>query len=440
MNKIFSFFNTIKSLLYFSYPIILGQLGQMLIGAGDVFVAGRHGTLTIAAIGIANAIMTTILIAGLGLLQSISPVLAKKRGENIEIEKYLNISLIYAMILAVIFLVISLITVSMIPYLGFDGNVVPYVQDYIKICSFSFLGAYLYQALKEFLQAYEHVFFANFVSIVAIFLNLFLAWILVFGFWIIPSIGVKGLAIASLIVRTSMGLALLFYCKKYFQNKLYIEKQYIKDLLLVGYPMMIALLLELSAYSLTTLIIGKISNVQVATHNIVLTLSSITFMVPLAISNAVGVRVGYAYGAEAYQDIKESIIAGFSLSLLIMSGFAFIFLLIPQVLIGFFSSVKDVVITGSKLLLIVALFQIFDGTQITLSGALRGLGSTRSISLTMLIGYWFVGIPLGVYLAFKQNLQIYGLWIGLAFALFSCAVVFALILLRKLRKIRLALS
>jgi MATE family multidrug resistance protein len=430
-----NYFKNLKSMLCFSAPIILGQLSQMLIGAGDVFVAARHSASTVASISIANAVITIIFMAGFGLLLGISPTLSKIRGENGDIKKFLNISLLYAVILSVFVMLICLAMIPAIPYMGFEKSLVPNIQQYIYISSFSIVGAYIYHALKEFLQSSENVLFANIVAIAAIFLNLIIAWGLVFGYGIIPSIGVKGLAIATLIVRSLMGLALLLYCHKFFSKELFIDRQYLKKIFRIGFPMSLSLLLELSAFSMVTLLVGKISTVQVAAHSIVFTFASTTFMIPLAISNALGVKMGYAYGANNYQEMKENLIAALSLSILVMSVFASIFLIFPQNLMAIFSADKSVIMTGSSLLFIAALFQIFDGTQVTLSGALRGLGSTKPIFFAMLFSYWLVGIPLGIYLAFIKHLKIYGLWIGLAVALFVCVIVFSAALTRKLKKI-----
>ena len=429
-----SFFRNIKSLLYFASPIILGQLAQMLIGAGDVFVAARHGANTVASISIANAIITIIFVGGFGMLLSISPVLSKMRGEKADINRFLNFTLIYSAILAFIVMLVCMSIIWAIPYMGFEKTLVANIQEYIYICSFSFLGAYIYNTLKEFLQSYEKVLFANIIAVLAIFLNLLIGWVLVFGFAFIPSIGVKGLAISTVIVRSLMGLALVAYCHKFFTKEFYFDKQYLKRLVNIGYPMSLSLLLELSAFSTITLLSGKIGTIQVAANSIVFTFVSLTFMIPLAISDALGVRMGYAYGARNYHIMKDNLIAALSLSLFVMSIFALIFLIFPQSLMSIFSADKKVIFTGTGLLFIAALFQIFDGVQITLSGALRGLGSTKPISFTMLFSYWFIGLPIGIYLAFAKKLEIYGLWIGLAIALFVCVLIFSLALLRKLKK------
>lgn len=440
MSGIKSFFNTIKALLIFSYPIVLGQLGQMLIGAGDVFVAAHYSSNATASISIANAILTVIFFTGFGLLQSIAPILSKKRAEQDSASKYLNLTLIYCIVLSLIFTLISLFTGLLIPSFGFDKNLIPDIQDYMYICSFSFLSAYIYQAIKEYLQSYEKVFFANFISILAIFINLILAWGLVFGFGIIPPLGLKGLGLSALIVRAFMGISLIIYCHNQFCKKIYIDVEYIKDLFKIGYPIALGLFLELMAFSLITLIIGKISSIQVATHNIVLTLASITFMVPLSISDALSVKIAYSYGQKNYKALVEYLYAGLTLTLIVMGAFASVFFMIPEVLIKCFSLDKNIIVIGSKLLFIAGIFQIFDGTQITLSGALRGLGFTKSILLTMILSYWLVGIPLGLYLAFEHDLNIFGLWIGLALSLFTSSIVFGLILLHKVKSLKIFYS
>jgi len=429
-----NFFKNIKSLLVFAAPIIFGQLGQMLIGAGDVFVAAHHSANTVASISIANAIITILFMAGFGLLLGISPTLSKIRGEKGDINRFLNITLLYIVALSVIVMLVCISIIPIIPHVGFEKALVPNIQQYIYICSFSIPGAYIYHATKEFLQSYEDVLFANSVAILAIFLNLFIAWQLVFGSAFIPSIGVKGLAIATVIVRTLMGVALILYCHRFFTKELYFDKLYFKKLFNIGFPMGLSLLLELSAFSTITLLTGRISTTQVAAHSIVFTFASITFMIPLAISNALGVRIGYAYGARNHQDMKDNLIAALSLSIAFMSIFALTFLIFPHELMSIFSTDKRVIFTGTGLLFIAALFQIFDGTQITLSGALRGLGSTKPIFFTMLCSYWLVGLPVGIYLAFVKNFQIYGLWIGLAVALFVCVIIFSATLSRKLKK------
>ena len=202
----------VKELLTIAAPIIMGNLGFILIGIGDVVVAGRHSTDTFAAISIATAIINCILTFGIGLIASISPLLSNYRGEKKPIKRYFYPSIRFSMILAVINCILILAAIPVIPHMGFEQKLVPDIQNYMFITAFSTFGAYLHACLKEFLQAFEIVMFPNLVTIFCVFLNIALNVIFVFGFGPIPSLGVIGLAIASFLVRYFMGIALLIYC------------------------------------------------------------------------------------------------------------------------------------------------------------------------------------------------------------------------------------
>ena len=201
-----------KELLTIALPIILGNLGFILIGAGDVLIAGRHSTDTLAAISIATAITNCIQTFGIGLISSVSPLLSNFRGEKKSAKKYFYPTIRFAMFLAVIVMFAVLAFIPVIDYLKFDPKLVPMIKQYMFVTAFATFGAYLHAALKEFLQAFEVVMFPNLVTAIAVFLNIAVNVLLVFGWGIIPSLGALGLAIASFIVRYFMGFALLIYC------------------------------------------------------------------------------------------------------------------------------------------------------------------------------------------------------------------------------------
>ncbi|HSA07015.1 MAG TPA: MATE family efflux transporter [Candidatus Gastranaerophilales bacterium] len=423
--------NYAKELLFFSLPIIMGNLGHVLIGAGDVFVAARHGSSTVQAISIATSISMSIYIVGIGLMASISPVLANYRGERKRTKKFFMASVNYSLILALIFCIITLLSVLFIDKMGFEAGLVPLIKEYIIICAFSVFGAYLHFGLKEFLQSYEIVFLPNIISIAAIFVNILLNVLLVFGIWIFPELGIKGLAIASLIVRSFMGLTLFLYCLKFIKGSVKMDKPYLNQLIKIGYPISLGLLFEFLGFNIITIIVGRISGVYAAAHTIVLTLASITFMIPLAISNAVAVKAGYANGAGNYLDLKRFSVVGTAISLVFMGSAGVLFFLIPEFFIKIFTSDIKLLEVCIPLLYVAALFQVFDGLQVVLGGILKGLKMTSIVFFAMFAGYWIIGIPLGSILAFKFNLNLLGYWIGLAFALFSISFVMFIILFRK---------
>jgi len=426
----------IKNLWILSVPIIIGNLGNMLIGVEDVFVAARHSTATLAAISVATAIFMSIFICGIGFLISISPVISNRRGARKRTKKLFATSIIYALLLSLIFFAITQLSLLFIDKIGLTPVLTPMVKEYISICSFSIFGAYLYNALKEFLQAYEIVVVPNLISIAAIILNPILCFALVFGLWGIPELGVKGLAIAAVIIRSLMGISLLIYCLPFLKGKIEHATEYLKDLFKIGYPIAIALFAEFSGFNATAILVGKISTVLAAAHNIILTFAGVAFMIPMAISNATAVKVGFANGSKNFFDIKKYSISGVIMILAFMSFSAFLFIQIPDFLIRIFTNDEAVIKTALPVMFIVACFQIFDGMQVGFSGILKGLKLTKPIMLTTALAYWLVGIPIGCVLAFKYHIVLFGFWSGLALALLTASLISGTILIWKFRQLK----
>ena len=227
----------IKELLTIASPIILGNLGFILIGVGDVIVAGRHSTDTFAAISIANAILNCIMTFGIGLIASISPLLSNYRGEKKSVKKYFYPSVRFSMVLAAIVSGIIVLTIPTIEHIGFEEKLVKPIQDYMWITALSTFGGYLHACLKEFLQSFEIVLFPNLLTIFCVFLNVVLNILFVFGWGAIPSMGVIGLAVSSLLVRYFMGIVLLIYCFMNMKLRNYSEKGYYKSMLKISFAL-----------------------------------------------------------------------------------------------------------------------------------------------------------------------------------------------------------
>lgn len=411
-------------------PIILGNLGFILIGIGDVIVAGRHSTDTFAAISIATAIINCIFTFGIGLIASISPLLSNYRGEKKLVKKYFYPSIRFSMILALITCVLMLCVVPIIPKIGFEERLVTDIQQYIFISAFSTFGGCLHACLKEFLQAFEIVLFPNLVTIFCVFLNLILNIVFVFGFGPIPSLGVLGLAIASFIVRYFMGFALLVYCYMNMKFKNYHEKGYYKSLLKIGLPISLAVLVEFIAFNSIAIVMGRVSGVYAAAQNLVCSLTTISFMIPFAISNAIAVKVGFANGANDLEDLKKYSLVGTVLSVAFMFCSAIVFLSFPRQIVGIFTVDKQLFEIAIPVMAVLSVFQIFDGLQISLSGICKGVKQTDIVLLANFIAYWCVSFPVGYLLAFKYNLKLMGFWIGLVLS----AIVLCVIMIAKLKK------
>ena len=420
----------IRELLKISAPIILGNIGFILIGIGDVVIAGRHSTDTFAAISIATAILNCIFTFGIGLISSISPYLSNLRGAGKTVKKYFFPSIRFSMTLALITSILIIAAIPIIPKLGFEAKLIHPIQEYMLISAFSTFGAYLHACLKEFLQTFEIVMFPNMVTLVCVVLNVVLNVILVYGWGIIPSLGVAGLAIASLLVRYFMGFALLIYCFIMMRFNNYHEKGYYHNLMKIGFPISLAVFVEFVAFNCIAILMGRVSGVYAAAQNLVCSLTTISFMVPFAISNAIAIKVGFANGAGDIEELKKYALTGTVMSVCFMICSALIFISFPQFIVGIFTvdgAIYNIVV---PVMLVIGIFQVFDGLQISLSGICKGVKQTDIVLLANFVAYWCVSIPVGCLLGLVYNFKLIGFWIGLCLS----AILLCSIMIYKLKK------
>ena len=435
ISKLTEYKNYAKQLIELSIPIILGNLGNMLINIGDVIVAGRHSTTTLAAISVASAIFMTFFIAGVGFMASISPVVSNLRGMRIPSKNLFRVTTVYSLLIGFIFFVLIRLIIFAVPYMGLAENLSYYVVEYLEISSWGTFAGLLFVAFKEFLQAYEIVIFPNLIVIAAIFLNVFLNIVFVFGYMGFPELGVKGLAIASLIVRWLMTFVLFIYCIPFFRGKAQKYKSYIKDLVKTGWPISLAMFFEFLGFNITAVLVGKFSSLYAACHNVIVTMTGATYMIPLSISNAAAIKVGFANGEKNLQNIKKYTLTGYILIIGYMLTNMVLYGVFPKPLLKIFTKDPLVVQTCLPVFSIVLCFLLFDGMQCACSGALKGLKETKPIMWTMAFAYPFVSIPIGCFLAFRYNIVLNGFWIGLACGIFVASIISNAILFRKIKKL-----
>lgn len=426
----------IKDILNIALPIMMGNLGFILIGVGDVIVAGRHSTDTLAAVSLATAIINCIMMLGIGVISSISAILSNYRGAGKQAEKYFYPSLKFASIMSIIMSIAIMAFIPLIDRFGFEARLVPLIKDYFWVTAFSTFGAYLHCMSKEYLQAFEIVVFPNVLTVICIFVNLILNIIFAFGFGPIPEMGVKGLAIASLLTRYLMGLVLFWYCYKKTKIQHHKDKNYYKDLLKVGLPTSLAVVIEFVGFNAITIILGRISGIYAAAQNIVCTLSSISFMIPFAISNATAVKVGFANGAKYYKSLRRYAYTGIGLSVAFMTCSAIFVSTFPEFLVSLFTKDRELINVCLPIVLMLCFFQVFDGLQVALAGVFKGIKQTAVVMISNFVGYWLVSIPLGCFLAFRYNLNLLGFWYGLISAsVVLCSIMFITMLI-KFRKMK----
>lgn len=419
-----------KDILKIAGPIILGNIGFIMIGVGDVIVAGRHSTETLAAISISNAITSCIMMFGIGLLVSVSAILSNYRGAGKDITQYFYPSLKFSMYLSCLIALLIFACIPIVGMLGYSSNLTFIIKEYLFITAFATFGAYMHCMAKEYLQAFEIVVFPNILSIFCIFLNLLLNIIFVFGYGKIPPMGAIGLAISSLFVRYFMGITLIAYC--YLRKKVSgsikqkrSDPRYYKDLIKVGFPASIAIMVEFTAFNIIAIIMGMVAEIYAAAHTLLCTLTSVSFMVPLAISNAVAVKVGFSNGSHNYDALKKYAFTGIKTNVIFMACSAVLLGCFANFWVSLFTQDNSLIKICIPIIYILSCFQVFDGLQVTLSGIFRGIKQTKIVMVSNFISYWLIAFPLGCILAFYFKFNLIGFWIAISISSFIlCSIMF----------------
>ena len=256
----------IKELAEISIPIILGNLGFIFIGVGDVIVAGRHSTQTLAAVSIATAVLNCIAMIGIGIISAVAPIISNKRGQGRSPEKFFFPTIKFALIMGVLISALMFAFVPIVDYMGYSPELSKLIKTYSFITAFSIFGAYIHCACKEFLQSFEIVVFPNILTVFSVFLNLGLNIIFVFGYWGLPEMGTAGLALASLLVRYFMGITLFIYAILKLKPQKHTNTIYYKSLLKVGFPIATAILVEFVAFNIIPIVMGRVSELYAALY------------------------------------------------------------------------------------------------------------------------------------------------------------------------------
>ncbi|MBQ1612168.1 MAG: MATE family efflux transporter, partial [Alphaproteobacteria bacterium] len=280
------------------------------------------------------------------------------------------------------------------------------------------------------------VMFPNLLTFAGVVLNILLNVILVFGFGPIPSLGVAGLAIASFAVRYFMGIVLLIYCCRIMRFSNYSEPGYYKQLIKIGLPISAAILVEFVTFNSVAVVMGRVAGVYAAAQNLICTLSTASFMVPFAISNAIAVKVGFANGAENYEDLKKYAKVGVIMCIIFMLCCAVVFAGFPKAIVSLFTPDRELIAICVPIIYILAAFLVFDGLQVALSGICKGIKKTSIVLKANFFAYWIVSIPMGLVLAFKFNMGLIGFWIGLLFSATILCSIMMVLLNRYFKKVK----
>lgn len=427
--------NLLKEIFIFSLPIISGQIGQMLFGIGDIAVAGRYSSLAVAVIGLSHMVFATFMMMGIGVLLCTGPLASQIRGEGREDKTFLSNSFLVSFIISAILTPILYFNNLWIGYLKLNPELTPHVIEYIRWCSISLWPALIFQATKEYLQAMGKTYAPNGIILFYNIVNVGLNIVFMFGAYSIPEMGIVGSAAATLVCRILMAITVVAYMMKVCSFEFKINTVTIKRIFRIGLPISFTLLCEVLLFSTVSVLVGGMTLTASASQSLVINITSLTFMVPLAIGSAVSVLVGEQFGKKSLEGIKKYSQGAIILALLFQLLFAALYLAIPSSIIALATGDKAVIAYASALLFWVGLFQIPDGIQVVLAGVMRGLNETKIPMALGIVSYWIIGLPIGVYFAYTRKLEASGLWMGLAVGLTCMCILLGLFYNNRIKKL-----
>jgi multidrug resistance protein, MATE family len=417
--------------LSLAIPMMVGQFGQMLMGLTDTLVLGRVGVVSLAAIGFSNTLLGTLYVGGIGVLAAVGIFAAQAHGAKLDSAKVEVFRSAFWLSLFV-GTAAAAIVVALLPVLSIFGEPIPVetaARPYLAIVGLSLIPALGSMSAKTYCEALGKPVIPTVILYVGVILNIALNLPLVFGWFGLPALGLIGSAIATLCARVFVLIGIIGYAL--FLTRLQwqalsvsgVSWDKVFSLFRVGLPIGCQYVAEAGAFYFSAIMMGWMGTVSLAAHQIVVTCAATTFMFPLGISIAAGVRVGHAVGSQAYSALRRIALGALMVSVLIQGGFAAIYLTLGHQVALLFTSQTDVVELASRLMIITGIFQLADGIQVTSAGCLRGLADIR---LPMLIGifcYWAVAIPTGCIFAFSLRTGPTGIWVGLAAGLFVAALL-----------------
>jgi len=419
----------LRDTLKLAGPIVLVQVGHMSMGMVDTLVAGRVGTTALAGLGLAANFFWTFTNVCMGALLALDTYFAQAVGSRDEhgLARYLAQSFWSSVIVTVVSAVGIVVGLWIYSAIAAPSETRAAFLGYMHYILWCLPTLFYFFVLQRYWQARHQVMPFLLIIVGANILNLVACFGLGLGWWGMPRWEVKGLAIATVISRYVMLAAGVVFTVWKLRPASYrlppLEWPVQGRIFLLGLPAAGHTALEVGAFTIATFIVAVLGPAQLAAHHVCLMMAAFTFMFPLGFSSAAAVRVGTFIGAGQPEHARVAGWLCIGLSVSVMSCFALGYLLFPRTLLGWFTQDAAVVDLGVKILLLVALFQIADGTQVSTTGALRGLGNTRAAMIANLIGHYPVGLALGVALCFGFGYGAVGIWSGLALGLVSVAVI-----------------
>lgn len=423
-------FKTLK----LAWPIVVGQLSHIAIGVIDSAMVGRLGADQLAAVSVSVGLFSVLMVFGIGVSFAISPLtaIANASHDTQGAASILKNSFFMSIGLGLLLALLMIIGAPLLRFMEQPARVTELSIAYLRILGLSMLPVMVYQAYRQFSEGLEIMYPALVIGLLMIPLNAFGNWLLIFGHWGFPAMGLEGAGWATVVTRLLAAVAMMWFVLKNRRFKAFLprdlamkhyRKAVMTRILKLGVPGGVQYIFETSAFAFAAIMIGWLGSKSLAAHQIAINLASISFMVAIGLSSASAIRIGHAQGKADFKMARRIGVTSFWLSGGFMGLCGLVFILgryyFPLLYI------KDLVVVNlaAQLLLVAAAFQIVDGIQAVGVGLLRGMEDVKRPTLYVMIAYWGLALPLGALLAFTFKMGVLGIWIGLAVGLSASAVL-----------------
>ena len=419
--------------LKIAYPVMLGQLGHVLVALADNLMVGQLGAAELAAVSLGNSLIFIALSLGIGFSFAITPLIAEADGAN-DIDAgrdYFQHGVIMCTLNGILLFFLLLLAKPILYALNQPPEVVALAIPYMEIVAFSLIPLMTFQAFKQFADGLSQTKYAMYATLVSNIVNIIFNYLLIYGFWIFPRLELEGAAIGTLISRFFMLWFLWFILKRktkfaqYFTTfkRDHLNKNVFKRLFALGFPTALQMFFEVAIFTATIFLAGILGTNPQAANQIALNLSSMTFMIAVGLGVTATIRVGNQKGMHNYKELRRIALSTFLLIFIIQSIFALMFILTKDILPTFYLDNVEVIVLASQLLIVSAIFQLSDGIQVVVLGALRGLQDVKVPTIICFIAYWIIGFPISYYFGKAEQLGSMGIWLGLLAGLTASAIM-----------------
>lgn len=432
------------------------MVGHTLIGIVDNIMVGKLGSTELAAVSLGNSLIFIAMSIGIGFSTAITPIVAEADTEKDEhkIRSAFHHGLFLCIILGIVLFTTVVLAKPIMELLKQPKEVIALAKPYLDWVAFSLVPLIIYQGYKQFADGLSMTKYSMYAIIMANVLHVIINYCLIYGYWIFPKMGILGAGLGTVISRIAMVVFMHFILinhkklRPYFKNFTFSElkKPVFQKIINLGIPSALQMLFEVVLFTAAIWLCGNIGKTSQAANQIALSLASMTFMFAMGLSVVSMIRVSNQKGLHDYKKLIVVARSIFLLSILIEIVFAIMFValhsILPYIFLNMENSAQfldnqEVIEIASKLLLVAAIFQISDGIQVVVLGALRGLQDVKIPMYITFVAYWLIGFPISYYLGEYTELKAVGVWLGLLAGLTSAAIFLYLrfhILTKKLVK------